>query len=110
MSQQKKPTVIVISDNDAVVSKEINQRLMSRAFDFDVDTEADIYDPDFNLEKSGQAQDKNRYLKVIRTRRGGHFAFLKHDSVVNASVVRLIQSVVHSKQMTTPGIQHEMQA
>lgn len=66
---------------------------MTRAFDFDVDTEADIYDADFQLERAGQSKEHNRHVQVIRCRRGGHFAFLKHDSVVNPAVIRLIQSV-----------------
>ena len=108
ISQQKKPSVIVISDNDAVLSKGVNKRLMSRAFDFDVDSEADIYDKDFKLKLRGQPQDKNRYLKVIRTRRGGHFAFLKHDSVVNAAVIRLIESL-QAKTTTTATPLKEME-
>jgi len=85
--------MIVVADNDAVLSQGMNTRLLSRAFDFDVETEADVYDSDFKLERSGHTKDSNRYLNVIRCRKGGHFAFLKHDNIVNQATLKLIQSV-----------------
>jgi hypothetical protein len=95
VAHQKKPTVIVMADNDGVIPKSMNRRLIQKCFDFDTETEADVYDKENRLLTRGQVRKGNEYLQVIRCQSGGHFAFIRNDKAVNQSILRLVNEASH---------------
>lgn len=84
------PRLIQISDNDSVMNKKMNSVLM-KAFGGNADAET-IYDKEGSCEKFGSYQEED--IKIIRSRSGGHFSFIKYADAVNQAVTDHLERVL----------------
>lgn len=85
LSNSNLPLLMSFADNDYVMDKRKNAKLMSVFESLIGPTE--IYDGEGNLEERKPAQGN---LRLIRTRRGGHFSFSKHSAITNQALFELL--------------------
>ncbi|KAI1304183.1 hypothetical protein HDE_01853 [Halotydeus destructor] len=86
-------TLVVMSDNDSVMSRKMNENVL-RTLSVN-DNDVTVYDNDGQLELLGQNVGA---VRVVRTRKGGHFSFLKYPDLINPVTINLIDSSVTLKE------------
>lgn len=95
MMDAKIPILMKIADNDSVMNKKMNGVLV-KAFGADADNEM-VINKDGIIEKIGCKvyQDADQTpIKVIRSRSGGHFSFMKHSEAVNQAFTAHLERVL----------------
>lgn len=86
---------MVIADNDSVMNSKMNVNLV-KTFGSSID-DAHLYDKSGHLERVAAYSER---LKLIRTRSGGHFSFIKYPSIVNQAVADLLDKVIEQNNVT----------
>lgn len=99
--EKEVPLLMVISDNDKVMNKRLNARLVS-ACGANMDEDSYIYDEEGKLVKMGLSHDR---IKIIRSKSGGHFSFIKYSDVINRAVVDHLYRVVAS---SLPSVENQV--
>ncbi|KAL1438119.1 hypothetical protein MTO96_048210 [Rhipicephalus appendiculatus] len=82
---RKMPTVVVVSDNDRLLSKEDNRTLLQR---LGCDPEkTSLYDKGGHLIRSGSCDD---VVKAIELKDGTHYGFVRYPDICNKALLELI--------------------
>lgn len=94
ITEKKVPMLMVIADNDAVMTKTMNANLVSACGSSIEDSY--LYDKDGKLERVALFDER---FKLLRSRGGGHFSFLKYPSIINQAVADHLDKVLKKSNL-----------